>query len=282
MKKILLVIAMLSILLMTGCNQNENIESNNVQENQNNEQQEVVGTDLNKSFEERTKEASDWMNQGDSYGIEKLGHCSKEHFVSNASMEKKDNYYVMKLQISSSKIYEKSEIEELANIAKENTTETNTLFDGDDEAVKALTEMYENRKNDSSVVFIDGFTEYQITPNDSTKCCANQMQFAGGYDGFMITEIEKEIDVVLLPNDKMVIIPTGIFELETDLKGKEITVDEFYQKALNNEKSSDDLIYGFEYTLNNIGDYQDHYAGYTNAIYFDNGYVNINYKNGGV
>ena len=56
MKKILIVVTILLIMLMTGCSKNEKIEGNNVLDNQNNEQQEIVNHELNKSFEERTKE----------------------------------------------------------------------------------------------------------------------------------------------------------------------------------------------------------------------------------
>lgn len=42
MKKILLVIAMIAVLMMTGCNKKENVVENNVQENQNNQQGEIV------------------------------------------------------------------------------------------------------------------------------------------------------------------------------------------------------------------------------------------------
>ena len=39
MKKTLLVVAMLTVLLMTGCNKDSTIQNNEIQSNQNNEQQ---------------------------------------------------------------------------------------------------------------------------------------------------------------------------------------------------------------------------------------------------
>ena len=88
--------------------------------------------------------------------------------------------------------------------------------------------------------------------------------------------------MILLPQDKMLIIPTENVELGTDSKGKEITVEDFYSKASKNEVSSDDMIYGFNYSLSKIGDSQDHYAFPTNSVNFEDGFIKVNYKNGGV
>jgi len=66
MKKILLVIAMLVVVLMTGCNKNDTIENSDVQENQNSQQQ---NSEVNSTTENQNKNdmfvSSDWVIQFD-------------------------------------------------------------------------------------------------------------------------------------------------------------------------------------------------------------------------
>lgn len=51
MKKNVLIIAILAVLMLTGCNNTEKIEDNNNQEHQENHQEDVININLNKSFE---------------------------------------------------------------------------------------------------------------------------------------------------------------------------------------------------------------------------------------
>ena len=62
----------------------------------------------------------------------------------------------------------------------------------------------------------------------------------------------------------------------------ELTVKDFYEKALNNEIENDSKASGFRYTIDNIGDSMGTYGEYVDAVYFENGKIIVRYKNGGV
>ena len=88
MKKILLIMAMLTVLLTTGCSKNEKVEDNNVQDNQSNQQQEeLVNTDkvLNMSFEERV---ADFYRKKEEIVGDKL-----RQDYSNVRLNKIDEHY---------------------------------------------------------------------------------------------------------------------------------------------------------------------------------------------
>ena len=132
------------------------------------------------------------------------------------------------------------------------------------------------------------------TSNDSSKYVCVDIMYAGA-DGFVKTEIEKEIEVILLPTDVIRIVPTNTGEiLENDdptiednrtITFKDISVEDYYKLALDSIIASDDAdfsIYGYQYDLNNIGDTQGYYADYVSAVKFDDGKIIVNYKNGGV
>ena len=126
MKKNLLLLAAVG-LLITGCTNKEEIKNNEGKNNQNNNQQEIVNENLEMSFDERFKEVREYMNQEDALGIGSLGYISKEHFISSATLKKKDDYYVMNLFFHSSKLYDKEEIENAVNLAQETGK---YIFDG--------------------------------------------------------------------------------------------------------------------------------------------------------
>ena len=127
-------------------------------------------------------------------------------------------------------------------------------------------------KNDET----DFFYVFVPIPNDFEKyyVCWSDI-----YSSATIFEIEKEIEVALLPED--IITITEDRDRQENV-GKELTVEEFYQKAINNEKSSEDSIKCFEYNLSSIGNSSLPWGIDTNAVNFENGRVNINFHFGGI
>lgn len=295
MKKILLLSFLACTTILVGCENKNNVvipESNTIDivdtTNQN------TNEFLNIPFDERTKEAREYMMLKDELNIESLGYISAEHFVSNASLNKKENYYEMKLQFSSSKMYTKEEIENAYKYAQENETymfddytfyknnsiPLSTNFEG--EEARLLQQWYDYLKTNGILAESEqnGVVVFLEVPNDSTKYCVASPQRVGA-TGFIITAPEKEINVVLLPDDVIKIYPVSSLEYGRD-DGKELTISEYYEKAINNEISSDDIIYGYEYNLNDIGDDSGYYCDYVNAVRFEDGIIKINYKNGGI
>jgi hypothetical protein len=287
MEKRLLIVLLIVVLLFTGCikkeeNQEINITGANVEQEQN-----KYLDYLNKSFEERTKEAKDFMNQGNNLSLEGL---LKERFVSHALLEKEDNYYVMKLQFSSPKLYNKQEIDnayELAQQKGEYTFENYTFTKNSDNLISFTTtdsEYNESQKQyledlKQNMILADsnkGIVRFESVPNDSTKYCVVEVQFAGLSEN-VVMDIEKELEVVLLPEDKMKV------RLNYDEKVlPELTVEEFYNKAMDKEKIEFDGYSDFEILdLSNIGDSRDGYSTYQNAVEF-NDVVTINYTIGGI
>ena len=295
MKKILLLSFLACTTILVGCENKNNvvIPGNNTIDivdttNQN------INEFLNFPFGERTKEAREYMNLEDELNIESLGYISAEHFVSNASLNKKENYYEMNLHFNSSKLYNKEDIENAYNLAQENGTHMfdgytffknnnipiSTIYEGEE---ATLLQQWHNYLKTQGIVAKSeqtGIVIFLEVPNDSTKYCIAAPQRAGA-TGFIITAPEKEINVVLLPDDVIKIYPVSSLEYGHD-DGKELTISEFYEKAINNEISSDDIIYGYEYNLNDIGDDDGYYCDYVNAVRFEDGIIKVNYKNGGV
>lgn len=288
--------AILTSLLMTGCDDSKNVEDNNVQESQNIEQEKdnLNSEILNQTFFERIIEARDYMNQGDSLGIESLGYISAEHFVGNTSLEKKENYYVMKLQIYSSKLYDKEEIENAYNLAQTNgkyTFEEYTFYKNNEPEItsgdgysedtlsyikeEVLPGLKENgfiaKTNDNNIVI------FMTTPNDTTKYCVADVMIAGA-SGFMRTELEKELEVILLPTDIVSINVNGNMNYYIE----DISVEELYNQAINGEEviiNGENLL---KYDLLNLGDSRNRFGEYQNAVRFEDSSLIIYYTVDGI
>ena len=254
-----------------------------------NKQQKIADVDLNKSFEERTKEARDILNQGGDLGFRNLSYISLEHFASNASIEKKDDYYLMKLKISSSKLYDKEDVENAYNLAKENgiyTFDGYTLYKDNNYPIDSEWKNNDYVYNQIEAHKKDGFlaknssgslVKFMIAPNTPNKYCVAYISFAT-VSGFVVTETEKELEVILLPTDKIKVI---INHNENNISN--LSVEELYNKALNGDSIE---VYGYDdagkYDLLNLGNSRDSYAGYQNAVEFNENELIINYTVGGV
>lgn len=247
---------------------------------------------LNMSFEERTKEARNFINKESIYGIDIQGQGGdflKQYLVSNASLEKRDSYYVMRIKYDTPKIYDKEEIEKACDLAQENGTyifdgytfykDNKAIYEGNEYFERIIEQLNENDIIATKELFSWGKTIciFNTTSKDANKFYA---RWVGINEGDIIFETEKELEIILLPSDKMTI--TNERDYYIDKPGKELTVEEYYQKAINNEVSEEEPIIGFRYDLSSVGN--DILAGWysTDAVNFENGYINVNYHYGGI
>ena len=82
----------------------------------------------------------------------------------------------------------------------------------------------------------------------------------------------EEIEVKLYPKDLLVL------KFVSDDPDIEMTVDEYYQKAINKELIKESI----PYNNLHIGSNQDLYAMTTNAVKFEDNKILVNIKDGGV
>ncbi len=126
MKKILLVIAMLAVLMMTGCNKEVKTEVN-TEQNNNSQQQEVeINNDTNKSFEERTELYYDQLQQNS-------GDRTKQSYC-NVRLTKMDSgNYELVADLSGMIRFERKEIDAIIKDIKDNNLENKeiSLLNGD-------------------------------------------------------------------------------------------------------------------------------------------------------
>lgn len=293
MKKMLLISFMILTICLVGCKQTKNEEfDENRTENQ---VEQPSNTDSNTntieenefsnmSFEERTKEARDYMKK--EYGWSMTPNWiidnSQKNLIDNASIEKKDNYYILKLKFVIPEVYNSEDIQMAYNLAQKNGTNTfngytfykdnKISFENIEEASFEEEEFLAIKNNEND---LDHFYVFKPMENDDNHYYVIWSDF---YYGSIVYEFDKELEVVLLPNDKITI--TFDRDLNTE-SGTELTVEEFYQKAINNEISSEDSIYGFEYNLESVGNSVLPWNN-TNAVNFENGSVNVNFHIGGI
>jgi len=269
-KKALLMVMILLVIMMVGCKEKTEVVIDSMER-----------AYLEMAFDERTKEVKEYMQKKYEWSITPNWYkdSSQQNLIRNASLEKKDNYYILKLDFVIPKIYDKDAIENAYNQAKENDIYS---FDG--------YTFYKDDRLPIENIDIDYYQEGEILTTKSEdmdsyyifKPIQNEPYYyvlwSDIYSTRIVFEHDKELEVVLLPNDKISI--TFDRDLNTNI-GKELTVEEYYQKAIKNDVSSADSIYGFEYKLDSIGNdilpWND-----TNAVNFENESVNVNFHIGGI
>lgn len=281
MKKILLIMFVISVVFLVGCNKNENsnIDLKPNESNQmNDEKHSNVEENNSVGLKERTKEVVDFISVEDKYGIEELGFASKEHFISKAQMQKDGDIYKLDLTINSSKLFDKSEIDTVVAKAKEE----GTAKLGDYTLYKDTTSLKNNNNFDEAYIdLIDAdyiedkellatvydkelnwtkLIHFVKTPNDANRYVAVSLMVAGRYEGFVETKVEKEMTVILDKEDFMEM------RYSSGKRSEQLTVEEYYQKK----------------DIYNVGDSQGLYGEYVNAVDFENNIIVVNIKDGGV
>ncbi len=284
MKRVLLVVLFIISMILIGCEaNNDEIITNNNHENTTNEM------DIsNLSFEERTEEVRNYISQDNVYFLSPSGDGELwgNHYNDNVSLGKEDSYYVMNVKFYTPKIYEKEDIEKVYDSAQANgQAELDGYTFYKDNILPLLNESLDGyaknlvnneegcilaTKKDEDKLYI-----FRSIPNDIKKYYVmwDDIDY-----GEIVYEFEKDIDVILLPNDKMTIT------FDRDLaytNSEELTVEEYYVKAINKEVASNDSIIGFKYSLNSVGNAILPWS-VTNAVNFDNGSINVSYHYGGI
>lgn len=300
MKRNLLIISVISILFLTGCNLNKNDQKDNIFENvnnqkqeeslNNNENQEIINDDVTsyKTFEERILPYTEYIsNTNFLSNIEDTsGFIDAVHFVSEAKLENVNGNYKMILTISEPIFFEAEEVQAMYSELESNDTAKlgDYTFYKDMELLKSsedwsepYLELIDNRgierlatDTEGSLCFLFANTEEELEYKIATL-------YVAGADGFVQMNPVKDIEIELYSDDIIMILPTSE-EYSEEKVGHELTVKDFYEKAINNEIEND----WFKYSLDNIGDSMGTYGEYVDAVYFENGKIIVKYKNGGV
>ncbi len=286
--RIIYFICLIMVLLfaVVACNKDEQITQTNNVGGESSTNNQVILTDL--SFEERTREAKSIIyipdhNEEDYY--------KKEYVVTNASLEKEDEHYKMTLAYSSPILFEKEEIDEAYNKAQELGTyeykgfsfyKDNDLgyeFDNEDSEGQSpfLKDDYEAYKEEYILVKTKDIPMLGFTPLDKDSSKYLLFELYIGFPNLDKEKLEKtrELDVILLPDDKVVLNDTSSKEIDT------ITVEQLYNMGINGDviKVNDNI--EFHIDLSNLGDCINPNGFYQNAITFSD-CLNINYNFGGI
>ena len=300
MKKIILlfIIVFFGIILwvcFNSSNTNEDVAQNESDSAKTSGEEYNV---LNVSFEERIKDAQKYLDIKDEYGINAFEGFNDDgfYYISKASLEKASDFYVMKLHYSSPKLYSKADVENAYDLAQKNgkySLEDFTFYKNNNIPITSMNKENLNseigkrafnqyKKASKIATYSDGEVIFEPTPNNESFYYITYVYWPAEYLNFVVTEETKTKSVVLLAEDKMLIVPTDLGDYNTELEGIDISVEEFYNKAINHEVATDELIEGYEYDLNDVGDNEGHYRVQANAVEFDGEYIKVNYKKGGI
>lgn len=305
MKRFILILSIISILFLMGCNLNKNDHKDNIFENlesqiqeeviNNNENQEIINDDVasDKEFDERILPYSEYISNTnfisniDDYS----GFMDAVHFVSEAKLENVNDNYKMVLTISEPIFFEAEEVKAMYSKLESNNTAKlgEYTFYKDIELLKSSEDWSEPYQQ-----LIDNSGRERLATDAKGNLCflfANTVEeseykiatlyVAGATEGFVQMNPVKDIEIELYSDDVIMILPTSQ-EYSEEKEGYELTVKDFYEKALNNQIENDSKASGFKYSLDNIGDSMGTYGEYVDAVDFENGKIIVKYKNGGV
>ena len=246
-----------------------------------------------KSLAERTEEYNKFIN-----GIQVGNHLEtsfdegfidSEHYVSNATLKQENDSYVLSLTVSTPKMFLDAEVEGvLSNLKTADSAkiEEYTFYKNpallksncNSDLSKDYDKLIDNYDKKGLVKMLaldkDGYLCYFFPEaNDNKNYVVAELSVVEAA-GFVEMTPLKTIDVVLYGNDRIVITSTSEDNLE-------MTVNEFFNKATNKVVEEASNAEGYVYDLNDIGDPQELYGGYCDAVSFENGKIIVNYKNGG-
>lgn len=243
MKKKLLILAMIAVLMMSGCTKNEKVE-NNLDQNLNNSQQQdvAVNNETNISLEERIHKVQDYINEFDSkYG--NVDYINGERYISNAKLNKDGNNYTMTISFVSPKLFDKKEIDNAVLEAQKNGTykfNDYTFYKDLDSFLNyyegstykdIVDNFVTNELKNGSVFVTSGYSAlfFKPTANNSDKY---MLVYVGIPNGAVETERdETEISIQLVANDII-----EMYNLDDDSSNVLYTVEEYYNKSINNER----------------------------------------------
>ena len=293
MKNVILVLLLLILVIMTGCNKNEKTDINTLKNNENNQQQETINNDVNKSFEERIQVAKDYLEAfKNTYG--ELHYIDGERYISNAKLSKNGNYYTMTFSFVSPKLYDRTIIENALQEAHKNETyefEGYTFYkDFDNFIAKFESDGYKDIINEFADIETDSIFVtskdnlayiFKPTPNDQTKYVLVSVGLPTGIVDS--TDDDIEIDVTLLANDSIII---DNHDYDRNHSGDDFpseykfTIEEYYNRSMNKETMhigsfaiGEEYYYTFDNS--NIGSTAG-YASMQNVVRFEENGIVIN------
>ncbi len=127
MKKVLLVMAIIAVLMMVGCDNNSSVD-NDVEQNDisNQQQEEMVNNDLNKSFEERTEVYFKQLQQNS-------GDRTRQDYANVRLTKTDNNSYELVADLKGMIRFGKNKIDDLIKEIQDNKLEKKefALFNGD-------------------------------------------------------------------------------------------------------------------------------------------------------
>ncbi|MBO5143099.1 MAG: hypothetical protein J6C46_08995 [Clostridia bacterium] len=171
MKKFILVLSVISILFLVGCNSNENVKDVNLSGNVENQQQGVINNDETLTFYERTKEFEKLKNEIKDSVILTTDHYDNgiqlaEKSIGDIVLEKQNDKYFLNISVLNAVSFEKEEIDAVVKSMKDNNLQTAKL--GNFTISKnASTEQKEHldfmKENDVVGIELDFWKEYTDT-----------------------------------------------------------------------------------------------------------------------
>lgn len=216
------------------------------------------------------------------------------HFVSEAKLEKINDKYKMTLTVSEPIFFKAEEVQPMRSELELNDTAKlgDYTFYKDigllkasqnwSEAYRELTDSERTgmlaTDNEGNLYLLFANTEKELEYKIVTL-------YVAGATGSVEMNPTKNIEIELYSDDIIVILPASLEEtvdVEDIEELYELTVNEFYEKALNNEIENDSKVSGFKYSLDNVGDSTGFYGGFVAAVYFENGKIIVRYNDGGI
>lgn len=292
MKKFILVVSLISILFLVGCNSNKNQEINNLSGV--NENQEIINDEVtfDKDFDERIAPYTDYISNTNfiSNVDESSGFLDVVHYISKAKLENINDKYKLTLTVSEPIFFKAEDVQAMYSELKSNDTaklgeytfyKNIELLKSSSEWLEPYQEIIDYRGVEGLSTDIEGSLCFLFANTEEKSEYKIAILNAAGAEGFVQTNPVKDIEIELYSDDIIMILPTSE-EYSEEKVGHELTVKDFYEKALNNEIENDSKVSGFNYSLDNIGDSMGTYGEYVDAVYFENGKIIVKYKNGGV
>lgn len=290
MKKfILLILAGIMILGLVAC-ENSTVPNDGTIDSTSDvaaiENETNVGTV--ESFDKRIEPYTSYIeNNAFNYHSENtdyLGFIDANHYVSNASLKKIEDKYVLTLTISAPLMFTDQEVQDMFEKLKTNDTATlsdYTFYKSVDLLKKSFNwdnvylNLIDNNENKNMLATDSEGRLYLLFEKSNEGLIYKIAALSpAGASGFVVMNQINTIDVELIPDDKMVIKDTAGDELE-------LTVEEYYNRALN-KVVENEIVENYTYDLDCLGSFQGLWAEYVDAVSFSDGKVIINHKNGGV
>lgn len=285
MKKLLLMLAIVSMITLVGCKNNgESIKNNNIQIS-------------NESLEKRMTEVTKLKNEKYKNN-EFLGYIYAEDLIKNVKLEKADDEYYLKLDIANPTSFSKEEIQNKVKQMKNENLKSVQLGEytiyRDEKTLLDNLKYEEYKEIISDEIFFNGeaLINYDNVPviivkdglpyklTYSRKSAENYIVMelmAAGASGFTVMEnIQIDgIKIKLFADDVICITQLDGAGDNPDIK---VTVEEYYNNALANKIEEN----GYAYNIDGMSTSSGWHGDYMDALEIRNGEIQLFYRETGV